>query len=94
MKLQRYDKAYIKDYAQTPRGYLTVNVPITRLGVFPYQRQDGMMQMEAKLPQEVFSDRVLYTARSKPVTDGHPTEQVTVDNYQMHSSHTDSRVEA
>lgn len=96
MKLQRYDKAYIKDYAETPEGYLTVTVPITRPGVFPYQRQDGTVQMEAKLPKDIFSDRVLYTARSKPVTDGHPTEPVTIDNYQTYAkgmSHTDSRVE-
>ena len=96
MKLQRYDTSYIKDYMETPEGYLTVNVPITRPGVFPYQRQDGTVQMEAKLPDEIFSDRTIRSARSKPVTDGHPNEPVTIDNYQTYAkgmSHTDSRVE-
>lgn len=96
LKLQRYDKAYIKDYYETPEGYLTVNVPITRPGVFPYQRSDGTVQMEAKLPEEIFSDRTLRSARSKPVTDEHPNEPVTIDNYQQYAkgmSHTDSRVE-
>ncbi|MCM0627408.1 DUF2213 domain-containing protein [Lysinibacillus sp. OL1_EC] len=96
MKLQRYDTSYIKDYMETPEGYLTVNVPITRPGVFPYQRQDGTVQMEAKLPDEIFSDRTIRSARSKPVTDGHPNEPVTIDNYQAYAkgmSHTDSRVE-
>ncbi|WP_201262186.1 DUF2213 domain-containing protein [Lysinibacillus mangiferihumi] len=96
MKLQRYDTSYIKDYMETPEGYLTVNVPITRPGVFPYQRQDGTVQMEAKLPEDIFSDRTIYSARSKPVTDGHPNEPVTIDNYQTYAkgmSHTDSRVE-
>lgn len=96
MKLQRYDTSYIKDYLETPEGYLTVNVPITRPGVFPYQRQDGTVQMEAKLPDEIFSDRTIRSARSKPVTDGHPNEPVTIDNYQTYAkgmSHTDSRVE-
>lgn len=96
MKLQRYDTSYIKDYSETPEGYLTVNVPITRPGVFPYQRQDGTVQMEAKLPEEIFNDRVLYSARSKPVTDEHPNEPVTLNNYQTYAkgmSHTDSRVE-
>lgn len=96
LKLQRYDTSYIKDYMETPEGYLTVNVPITRPGVFPYQRQDGTVQMEAKLPDEIFSDRTIYSARSKPVTDEHPNEPVTIDNHQQYSkgmSHTDSRVE-
>ncbi|WP_369436122.1 DUF2213 domain-containing protein [Lysinibacillus fusiformis] len=96
MKLQRYDTSYIKDYMETPEGYLTVNVPITRPGVFPYQRQDGTVQMEAKLPDEIFSDRTIFSARSKPVTDGHPNEPVTIENYQSYAkgmSHTDSRVE-
>lgn len=96
MKLQRYDTSYIKDYMETPEGYLTVNVPITRPGVFPYQRQDGTVQMEAKLPEVIFSDRTLRSARSKPVTDEHPNEPVTIDNYLTYSkgmSHTDARVE-
>lgn len=96
MKLQRYDTSYIKDYSETPEGYLTVHVPITRPGVFPYQRNDGTVQMEAKLPEEIFSDRTIYSARSKPVTDEHPNEPVTLDNHQIYAkgmSHTDSRVE-
>lgn len=96
MKLQRYDKSFINDYGETPEGYLTVKVPITRPGVFPYQRQDGTVQMEAKLPDEIFSDRTIRSARSKPVTDDHPNEQVTIDNYHTYAkgmSHTDAHVE-
>lgn len=96
MKLQRYDKSFINDYGETPEGYLTVQVPITRPGVFPYQRQDGTVQMEAKLPDEIFNDRTIRSARSKPVTDEHPNEPVTIDNYQSYAkgmSHTDARVE-
>lgn len=96
MKLQRYDKSFINNYGETPEGYLTVVVPITRPGVFPYQRQDGTVQMEAKLPDEIFNDRTIRSARSKPVTDEHPNEPVTIDNYQAYAkgmSHTDSRVE-
>lgn len=96
MKLQRYDRSLINDYAETPEGYLTVRVPITRPGVFPYQRTDGTVQMEAKLPDEIFSDRTMFSARSKPVTDEHPNEPVTLDNYQTYAkgmSHTDAHVE-
>ncbi|MGE7112726.1 DUF2213 domain-containing protein [Lysinibacillus sp. NPDC047702] len=96
MKLQRYDRSLINDYAETPEGYLTVRVPITRPGVFPYARHDGTVRMEAKLPDEIFSDRTMYSARSKPITDEHPNVPVTLDNYQTYSkgmSHTDAHVE-
>lgn len=95
MKLQRYDKSLIQDYGETPEGYLTVTVPITRPGVFPYQRQDGTVQMEAKLPDEIFSDRTVLSARSKPVTDDHPNEPVTLKNFNRYAkglSHTDATV--
>lgn len=95
MKNQRFDRAFITDYDETPEGYLTVTVPITRPGVFPYQRQDGTIQMEAKLPDEIFSDRTIRSARSKPVTDDHPNEPVTLKNYNRYAkgmSHTDATV--
>ncbi|MCT6926157.1 DUF2213 domain-containing protein [Metasolibacillus sp.] len=96
MKLQRYDRSLINDYMETPEGYLTVRVPITRPGVFPYQRADGTIQMEAKLPDDIFSDLTIRSARSKPITDEHPNEPVTLDNYQNYAkgmSHTDVQVE-
>jgi hypothetical protein len=96
VKLKRYDTTFINDYDETPEGYLTVTVPITRPGVFPYQRQDGSIQMEAKLPEDIFSDLTIQSAKSKPVTDDHPNEPVTLQNYNMYSkglSHTDARVE-
>ncbi|WP_088005612.1 DUF2213 domain-containing protein [Indiicoccus explosivorum] len=96
MKVQRYDKVMILDYQETSEGYLTVDTPITRPGVFPYQRQDGTIQMEAKLPDDVFSDLTIRSARSKAVTDGHPNEPVTLANHMQYAkglSHTDSRVE-
>ncbi|WNS79615.1 DUF2213 domain-containing protein [Domibacillus sp. DTU_2020_1001157_1_SI_ALB_TIR_016] len=98
MKVQRYDRMLITDsmLKKDSAGFLTVTAPITRPGVFPYQRQDGAIQYEAKLPDEVFSDLAIFSARSKPVTDGHPNEAVTVENVSRYSkgmSHTDSRVE-
>lgn len=84
------------DYDETPEGYLTVTVPITRPGVFPYQRSDGTIQMEAKLPEELFSDATIRSACSKPVTDDHPDELVTLDNFARYAkglSHTDARVQ-
>lgn len=98
MKVQRYDKMLITDsmLKKDSAGFLTVTAPITRPGVFPYQRQDGTIQYEAKLPDDVFSDLAIYSARAKAVTDGHPNEAVTIENISRYSkgmTHTDSRVE-
>lgn len=96
MKQQRYDRAMVLDYAPDSSGYMTVTAAITRPGVFPYRRADGSIQFEAKLPDDIFSDLTIQSARCKPVTDEHPNEPVTVENWQRYSrgmSHTDSRVE-
>ncbi|MGG1291381.1 DUF2213 domain-containing protein [Bacillus smithii] len=96
MKLQRYDKTFIQDYDETKEGYLTVTAPITRPGVFPYMRSDGTVQMEAKLPEEIFSDKTIQSAQAKPVTDDHPNEPVTLQNFNQYAkgiTHTDARVQ-
>lgn len=97
MKIERFDRAYIKDYKETAEGYLTFNdVPITKSGVFPYRRQDGAISYEAKLPDEILSDHTVATAQHKSVTDEHPTELVTADNHGQLAkgfSHADARVE-
>ncbi|MEK3645831.1 DUF2213 domain-containing protein [Aeribacillus sp. FSL M8-0235] len=96
MKLQRYDKTFIQDFDETQEGYLTVTAPITRPGVFPYMRSDGTVQMEAKLPEEIFSDKTIQSAQAKPVTDDHPNEPVTLQNFSQYAkgiTHTDARVQ-
>lgn len=95
MKLQRFDKAYIADFSETSEGYLTVKAPITRPGVFPYLKKDGGIEMEAKLPEELFSERTVKSANAKPVTDDHPIEAVTAANYNKYAkglTHTDAEV--
>lgn len=67
MKVQRYDRMLItgsmlkKDSA----GFLTVTAPITQPGVFPYQRADGNVEYEAKLPEDVFRDLAIHSSRAK-----------------------------
>ncbi|EAD8780259.1 DUF2213 domain-containing protein [Listeria monocytogenes] len=97
MKVQRYDKSFITDSNMqvTKEGYLTVKAPVTRPGVFPYQRADGGIQLEAKLPENLFSGETIQSLNAKPVTDNHPREPVTAGNYQKYSigmTHTDSAV--
>ncbi|MFB6475765.1 DUF2213 domain-containing protein [Paenibacillus glucanolyticus] len=96
MKYQRYDRAMVLDYHEEVNGYMTVTAAITRPGVFPYRRADGSIQFEAKLPDDIFSDMVIQSAKAKPVTDEHPPEPVTASNWQRYArgmSHTDSRVQ-
>lgn len=92
----RYDKACITDFKETSEGYLTINAcPVTRPGVFPYLRQDGQIEMEAKLPEELFSEKTIASAHAKPITDDHPSELVTAANYAKYAkglTHTDAAV--
>ncbi|MBC1935187.1 DUF2213 domain-containing protein [Listeria grandensis] len=96
MRVQRYDISVITDsnMTETAEGYLTVRAPVTKPGVFPYMRGDGV-KMEAKLPDELFSASVLHSLNAKPVTDDHPAELVTSANYHKYykgMTHTDAAV--
>lgn len=74
MVLQRFDTAQIDKLTIDPdTGFLhATDVPIARVGVFPYRKQDGDIAMEAKLPQYLLSDETVASANEKPVTDDHP----------------------
>lgn len=78
----RYDTALISKISKDPNtGFLHAkNVPIARVGVFPYRTVNDDVVMEAKLPAELLSDSTVESANSKPITDGHPTQLVTADN--------------
>jgi len=53
-------------------GFLRCRVAIARACVFPYMRADGKIIMEAKLPEELFSDFTIASAKGAPITDEHP----------------------
>lgn len=79
----RYDTASIgnKYTKDKTTGYLSIkNVPIARVGVFPYRRADGSYNMEAKLPDELLNPLTVDSANNKPITDEHPGESVNLDN--------------
>lgn len=78
----RYDTALISKISKDPNtGFLHAkNVPIARVGVFPYRTVNDDVVMEAKLPTELLSDSTVESAKSKPITDDHPTQLVTADN--------------
>ena len=80
--LTRYDTAPINKIEQdATTGFAHVNnVPIARVGVFPYLKADGSIEMEAKLPAELLADTTVDSANNKPVTDEHPEEFVNQSN--------------
>lgn len=80
--LTRYDTAPINKIEQdATTGFVHVNnVPIARVGVFPYLKADGSIEMEAKLPAELLADTTVESANNKPVTDDHPEEFVNQSN--------------
>ncbi|MEW6525078.1 MAG: DUF2213 domain-containing protein [Spirochaetota bacterium] len=81
----RYDKG-IAQAQSFGDGFLRARVTIARPGVFPYLTRDGNIRWEAKLPEDLFSDITINTAKGAPVTDGHPpiddaNGMVTPENY-------------
>ncbi len=80
--LTRYDTAPIDKVTQDAQtGFVHItDVPIARVGVFPYLKADNSVEMEAKLPTELLSDSTVSSADSKPVTNDHPTELVNQQN--------------
>lgn len=80
--LTRYDTAPINKITQdASTGFVHIkDVPIARVGVFPYLKADGSIEMEAKLPTELLADSTVQSAENKPVTDNHPSELVTQIN--------------
>lgn len=56
------------------------DVPIARVGVFPYIDSGGKVTMEAKLPDDLLTDSAVESANSKPITDDHPPESVNTTN--------------
>ena len=80
----RYDTHQIKAQT-TEEGYLR-DVPIVgRVGVQVYKRGDGSIVRELRPPEEVFSKEALESFAGKPITDGHPDENVDALNVKKYA---------
>lgn len=80
--ITRYDTATINKFSvDSQTGYIHVkDVPIARVGVFPYLKSNGDQVMEAKLPADLLTDSAVESANYKPITDDHPSELVNISN--------------
>ena len=79
--------------AYTPEGFLLCqDVPIARIGTLLYGRgeipvapnADGLIRI-TRDPEDVFHPNAILSFAGKPVTDEHPPQRVTPDNWKMHS---------
>lgn len=65
---------------KTSQGFLRVPARLTRTGVLTYKRADGSVQRELRHPDEVFAPASLASMGGSPITDLHPSEQVSPAN--------------
>lgn len=87
----------------TPEGFLVcVDVPIARTGDYEYNANEGQSPgiqpgddgkiISKREPAEVFAPAALASFEGKPVTIGHPTEDVTPANWKQYAVGTVSNV--
>jgi uncharacterized protein len=79
---RRYiDTEPIESFERTPSGGLRINANISRVGVFPYQMEDGSTRWEYRSPEEVLHPDAIESFRGAPVTDLHPEGFVDPTNH-------------
>ena len=92
-KICYYGDKLSPNMAKTPEGFLVCqNVPIARTGYQKYYAQELDENAEPNVvvnvyrsPDEVFSPATLASFEGKPVTNEHPSEDVTPENYAKYS---------
>ena len=75
-RVLRYDRGELLRSHRTAEGYLLAEGYAARTGILVYQRADGTEVRELVTPEELFSPASLGTLGRKPVTLGHPREDV------------------
>lgn len=72
-RVARYDAGEIRGKAEkTSEGWLRADAVVTRVGIFPYRREDGSIRRELRPPEEVFRTDSLRSLMLKPMTSKHP----------------------
>lgn len=69
---------------RTSQGGIQVSASLTRTGIFEYVNPDGSIRREYRSPREVFAPESLASLQGAPVTDLHPSEMITPENFQKH----------
>ena len=69
----------------TESGSLVGKAAIFGVGVYRYMGADGKVTSEFRPPEEVFSSETLESYELVPLTNNHPPEKVTPDNYKKYA---------
>ena len=93
MPIAYYGTDISPNKTETVEGYLVCrNVPIARTGAQEYMARELMLDGDPerpvvvdRRPEDVFEPAVLASFEGKPVTDGHPPENVGPENYAAYS---------
>jgi uncharacterized protein len=90
----RYDRATI-ELVESNDEFIRTRLALARPGVFTYEYPDGREVREAKLPEDLFHEDVILSAKGVPVTLDHPPGLVTKENYSEYAKGaiSDPRVE-
>lgn len=70
-----------KAFTETPEGFYQGRAAVTCTGVFRYLQPDGSIINEFLPPEEAFKPESLASLALKPLTNGHPKEKVTAENF-------------
>lgn len=78
----REDRSTLPRVSKTPEGYIRGDAIVTRVGVFKYLNADGTVRSELRHPEDVFATDAMASLAMLPITIGHPSAPVTVENAQ------------
>jgi hypothetical protein len=79
---QRMDLGSFGALETSPSGGLIVPAYLTRVGIFLYRNADGSTRRELRSDSEVFSTEAIASLRGAPLTELHPDDPVTPQNWQ------------
>ena len=79
-RVSRLDSTPLNAAYFTKEGYLRDRPIVTTCGIFEYQRDDGSIERELRLPEDVFAQESLKSYLGKPIIFTHEAGEITKDN--------------
>lgn len=80
MKAKRLDSISLDKTYYTEEGYLIDHPIVTTCGIFEYQKEDGSIRRELRLPEDVFEEKSLQSYKGKPIIITHDAGEVDKEN--------------